>query len=528
MKRLIVLCDGTLEDADAEQDTSLYTNIGRLSRAILEEDKRGSIPVEQIKLYLGGVGTEDGKVVGLVSSAFGSGIMDSVRNIYSFLGLNWESGDEVFLFGFSRGAYTVRLVASLISVIGILHPRRTMHLFPALFEALDNRTGEDPRRDARSASTITKLLSQYAPDKRQQDNEYARKGKFLIKAVGLFDCVATRGRPSTLRRSPDEDSPRFDSFGFDETRLESIIEHAYHALALDEQRIDYVPVLWNSDPLGRPHGQKLQQSWFAGAHADVGGGYREGDLGYLSLWWMAAKVGQLVAIDMDYLRELCNRTVAPYGQMAPHKSRIGEFLLAKSIDRPLPTKTNRNTEEYIHESVRSQSSSNLRRAVQASFRAHELFLPLAPLEHELELHWPKPTKRTRVASEPADLPPPSVSSPLTMPLSSEKPDPTSLSDVEADQTKSRVTTTVSAPSPSRVQSDTESDLAPSGSDDPSDLSPLYYRATADRLRPNDFPPRHRSPFAVVRRDWEDWREKRREKKAVRQALREIEDEKRGS
>lgn len=67
MKRLVILCDGTLEDADAEKDTQLYTNIGRLSRAIKEEDKRNGKEIEQIKLYWGGVGTEDGKVGGLVS-----------------------------------------------------------------------------------------------------------------------------------------------------------------------------------------------------------------------------------------------------------------------------------------------------------------------------------------------------------------------------------------------------------------------------------------------------------------------------
>jgi len=78
MKRLIILCDGTLEDADAEPNTRLYTNIGRLSRAIKEEDKRalngGQQEIEQIKLYLGGVGTEDGKVGGLVSVSFNSSL----------------------------------------------------------------------------------------------------------------------------------------------------------------------------------------------------------------------------------------------------------------------------------------------------------------------------------------------------------------------------------------------------------------------------------------------------------------------
>jgi len=98
---------------------------------------------------------------------------------------------KIFLFGFSRGAYTVRLVASLISIIGILHPRRTLQLFPQLFEALDQRTGDDPKGDRKSGETIQKLLSSYGMEKRKQDAEYARKGKFLIRFMGLFDTVRT-------------------------------------------------------------------------------------------------------------------------------------------------------------------------------------------------------------------------------------------------------------------------------------------------------------------------------------------------
>ncbi|GAA5932161.1 hypothetical protein JCM1841_001214 [Sporobolomyces salmonicolor] len=270
MKRMVLLCDGTLKDADSQQDTDLYTNIGRMSRALLEEDNRSNPPIDQIKYYQSGVGTE------------GSGVGGWFRErtlLYNFICLNWETGDELLLLGFSRGAYTIRLLASLISIIGVLHPRRSMQLFPALFEALDDRTGQDPKHDAKVARRVQKLLSQFSADKNQKDLAYSGKGKFLIKAIGVFDTVGTRGRPSRLRFNTDHDLIRFDSFGFDETRLEPIIELAFQALALEEHRIDYMPVIWKRDLQIQMQGQRLLQVWFEGAHADVGGGYKEQDLG---------------------------------------------------------------------------------------------------------------------------------------------------------------------------------------------------------------------------------------------------------
>ncbi|GAA5909308.1 T6SS phospholipase effector Tle1-like catalytic domain-containing protein [Sporobolomyces salmoneus] len=563
MKRLIILCDGTLEDADSEQETRLYTNIGRLPRAIKEEDKRNGTEIEQIKLYLGGVGTEDGKVGGLVSGALGTGIMDSVRNIYSFLGLNWESGDEIFLFGFSRGAYTVRLVASLISVIGILHPRKTMHLFPALFEALDQRTGDSPKEAFKSAKTIQKLLASYSSEKREQDLEYARKGKFLIKFVGLFDTVATRGRPSTLRRSPSQEPPaiKFDSFGFDETRLETCIEHAVQALPLDEFRVDYVPALWVSNPLGRPKGQYLEQTWFSGAHADVGGGYMDGDLGYLSLWWMCDKVKGMLEIDMEFLRnKMCNETAEGYGKMPPHKSRVGQFLLAKSVERPVPLTINTSTNEFIHASIRYQPPSQLRPIVSALFSNPDLFTTLSPFEQELKDHWPVPyfsirskeekKKRRKKKTEEekqslsdtevdekgnsAD----SLSSSTVKPdysIHSPPPSPalTSLSDEEKEKPlllspSERPLSTAST----QVRSDFLSTR--SDSEDPDwyddNYSAQNFRETSQRLFPSTNERRHLlpqpgNPFRAMRRKVEEWEDKwsrRQERKEEQEEWKEIE------
>ncbi|GAA5935097.1 T6SS phospholipase effector Tle1-like catalytic domain-containing protein [Sporobolomyces koalae] len=512
MKRLVILCDGTLEDADAQLDPDLYTNIGRLSRAILEEDQRPNpnkeTEIEQIKMYLGGVGTEDGKVGGLVSGAFGTGIMETVRNIYSFLSLNWESGDEIFLFGFSRGAYTVRLVASLISVIGILHPRKTMHLFPALFEALDQRSGDSPHNDLKSAESIQKLLSQYSKDKNQQDLEYAKKGQFLIKVLGIFDTVSTRGRPSNLRRVQSEapDAIRFDSFGFDECRLESCIEHAYQALALDEHRIDYLPVLWSSNPLGRPKRQILEQVWFAGAHSDIGGGYKEGDLQYLALWWMCSKVSSLLAIDMQFLRaKLCTKTVASYGTMPAHKSRIGQYLLTKSVDRAVPTALNPWTNERIHFSVKLRPCQHLRKGVSGLLDKADLFTSLSPLEQDLKDQWPAPVSKI--------LPPEDLS--LSDTEHEEKPDSKTTKPVQKPDVPPRS----SEVDPGSLSD--EKTEAGAGEDgelgtlDDDDWLAARWRENQGRIVPNEYPSHRRillddvrrvNPFRAISRIKHKWQE----------------------
>ncbi|GAA5956133.1 hypothetical protein JCM21900_002605 [Sporobolomyces salmonicolor] len=318
----------------------IYTNIGRMSRALLDEDNRSNPRSSKSRqqYYQSGVGTEGSGVGEMVSGALGSGMMGKVNDLYDFICLNWETGDEVLLLGFSSGAYTIRLLASLISIIGVLHPRRSMQLFPALFEALDDRTGQDPKHDAKVARRVQKLLSQFSADKNQQDLAYSGKGKFLIKAIGVFDTVGTRGRPSRLRFNTDDDLIRFDSFGFDETRLEPIIELAFQALALDEHRVGYMPVIWKRDTQIQKQGQRLLQVWFEGAHADVDSGYKEQDLGFISLYWRIAQLHPYLAFDFGYLKKIMKPTTAPYGQMPPHKSRIGEFKMAKAVDRKVPTR----------------------------------------------------------------------------------------------------------------------------------------------------------------------------------------------
>lgn len=487
----------------------------------------------------------------------------------------------------------MRLVASLISVIGILHPRKTMHLFPSLFAALDRRTGDSPKSDFKSAQTIQKLLASYSHEKREQDLEYARKGKFLIKFVGLFDTVSalarsyrgartcltyevnlqveTRGRPSTLRRSPSQEPPaiKFDSFGFDETRLETCIEHAVQALALDEFRVDYVPVLWVSNPLGRPKGQTLEQVWFSGAHADVGGGYMDGDLGYVSLWWMCSKVESMLEIDMDFLRDkMCQETVEAYGKMPPHKSRVGQFLLAKSVERPVPLTANpyvfevplfrgtqksvslttmlrrSSTNELVHASVNYQPPSQLRAVVSALFSNPDLFTKLSPLEQQLRDHWPTPEfsirskkgkKRRSDDKEKKSLSDTEVDGKDTRPDHSTRSPPpsptlTSLSDDEKSRSEFDHTKGVLSSASSLLADPPNGQTPPEGDWYDVNFDAQNFRETSQRLFPNTneqhhLLPRLSNPFKAIHRRFdglvERW-DRRQERKEEAEEWKEME------
>ncbi|GAA6007654.1 T6SS phospholipase effector Tle1-like catalytic domain-containing protein [Rhodotorula paludigena] len=450
MKRLIVLCDGSLEDADRQKDEAMLTNIGRMSRAFVSLDTRSIPPVEQIKLYESGVGTDGTPFNGAITSALGRGMMQKVQGLYDFICLNWDEGDEIYLFGYSRGAYIVRLLAYLIDIIGILPPRQYLHLFPAIFEALDAHTGKDNKDDLKAIDEIKGLLKPLENLRAEQRKD--RNG-FLIQCVGVFDTVGARGRPTILRRGsysslrslfssnssvhsgttsttdsldpgppPPEPNHGLNSFGLPESLVPSCVELAFQALALDEHRVDYKPVLWRrweeGDESGRKRaeererdGQVVHQVWFSGAHADVGGGYKENDLSFLSLGWMLSQVSRDLAFDKPYLDRLMRKTTAPWGMMEPHESMVDEFRLLGSIDRALPLRFDPCTNETFHSSILAQPSTHLRTDLRALVRDHRMqlhFLPLEPLEAQLKAEWAQPIlakkKLERTISAPAAVP----------------------------------------------------------------------------------------------------------------------------
>ena len=264
-KRLVICCDGTwnepLEKVEDPADETEPTNVLKVVRGVAPTDQKG---FPQIVYYDAGVGTEGwfDKVVG---GAFGKGLSQNVKQAYRFIANNYTEGDELFLFGFSRGAYTVRSLAGFIGAVGLLpkkHLRRVPDAYALYRIPPSNRAESKPR----------KYLEGLCPKPRQS---------IPIKFIGVWDTVGALGVPTPGLRRITKRWVRFH-----DTQLGPNVRHAYHALAIDERRRPFQPNLWTDPPKPR---QTIEQVWFCGVHSNVGGGYRDTGLSDITLAWMVAR-----------------------------------------------------------------------------------------------------------------------------------------------------------------------------------------------------------------------------------------------
>ena len=216
-RRLIVCCDGTWNWPDRQRET----NVVRLVRAIAAEAKPDNrAPIPQISHYHLGVGT--GNVLDrIVGGGIGVGLSSSVKACYGFLVDNYVRGDEIFLFGFSRGAYVARSVAGMIGSVGLLQ-RSEMERF---VDAWDWYTDDRGQRQVAD-------LDRIAPKRFREDVD--------IECIGVWDTVGALGIPGT----------RFcaDSFKFHETELGAGVRYAFQALAMDERRGNFQAAVWTPNP----------------------------------------------------------------------------------------------------------------------------------------------------------------------------------------------------------------------------------------------------------------------------------------
>ena len=256
MKRLVVCCDGTWNDADSQ---TADTNVARIARAV--HGTQNTDGVLQITLYLQGVGTTGLKVGDLVEGAVGFGIEQNIRSAYMFIAQNYVPGDEVFLFGFSRGAFTARSIAGFIAAAGLLRRERLGDL-PAAWAYYRSPPPHSPARFQAERKTLVHL-------------------DVAIAFLGVWDTVGALGIPGQALAAE-----RARLFAFHDTGPSRIVKHGCHALAIDENRHDFVPTLWTG---AVPEGCSIEQVWFAGVHADVGGGYVTRGLADIPLVWMAKK-----------------------------------------------------------------------------------------------------------------------------------------------------------------------------------------------------------------------------------------------
>lgn len=297
-KNIIFCADGTWnnpnedENADHTADpTNVYKLFLCLDGALSLETLRNADEQEkalvqdgqtrQIGKYLHGVGDSRNPIIKLLGGAFGVGVIARVVRGYTFISRNYEPGDSIVIVGFSRGAYTARALGGLIASQGLLAPSLTQDK-----ETAYRRGAEAWYRYRRAATTqasglahlaeIVVDLPAFVSQGNLKDQDLVSVDR--IAAVGVWDTVGAMGVPDYVGKGK-----RMDAFKFADVKLSSKVALGFHAVALDEQRKDFEPTLWDA-------ATNVTQVLFPGAHCDVGGGYpmanNESGLSDGALKWM--------------------------------------------------------------------------------------------------------------------------------------------------------------------------------------------------------------------------------------------------
>ena len=284
VKRLVVCCDGTWNRPDqvtrapasaagAPTSVPAPTNVAKLALAVSPQDASG---VRQHTYYHPGVGTTPGER--LRGGAFGLGLARNVRDAYRFLVECYEPGDQLYLFGFSRGAFTARSVAGFVRNAGILRPEHAGRVADAY--ALYRSRGAHP-----VSTEATLFRRSYSYDVR-------------IRFIGVWDTVGALGIPISGLRLVNVLNRRNQ---FHDVALSSTVDAAFQALAIDERRRPFRPAVWLPATSGT---QVVQQVWFSGVHCDVGGGNADHGLSDIPLRWLAGKARENgLALDEETLEQ---------------------------------------------------------------------------------------------------------------------------------------------------------------------------------------------------------------------------------
>jgi hypothetical protein len=287
-KNIALFIDGTWNEA-ADQAKGKDTNVHKLCEACTETDKE----------YLSGVGTDLSEAMS--GGLFGRGMKDLIKDGYEFLSGKYDQGDQIFLFGFSRGAFAARSLAGFVHKVGLLLKKQPEHLEDA-YELYEHR----PQHGQLQLRAFLRRVS---------GTPIPAEGQRLpIHFIGVWDTVAALGLPGRSHRF----SAPFTEYH--QTELPENISNARQALALHELRQSFEPLLW----MGCSPSQSLQQVWFPGAHSDVGGGYRQTQWSDEALRWMADEAASCgLALNRTLLPKAMEDDGAPI-----HNSIKGLFAAA--------------------------------------------------------------------------------------------------------------------------------------------------------------------------------------------------------
>jgi uncharacterized protein (DUF2235 family) len=299
-KRRLVLClDGTWNSTTNEREREDHskvfrpTNTLKICRAVIPD-----ADVQQITYYGIGVGSlakYGGTANHLLHTAdrilggvWGAGFEGNIEHALHFLNVNYLPGDEVFIFGFSRGAATARAVTRFLEWSGGLLPKKDAYYFPFFFREYIEKRG-DP-------DAFTKLLNEKNERAKSTGREPIRFDYVPVRYLGVWDTVLSLG--SRLNAVGETTSPSGRSFHTGKAPA-ACVASARQALAVDEKRWDFRPEVWSE----MREGQTMEQRWFAGVHSNIGGGLKTDGLANIALRWIVdGAVNAGLKLDSEFLR----------------------------------------------------------------------------------------------------------------------------------------------------------------------------------------------------------------------------------
>ncbi len=306
-KRIVICSDGTWNrPTQKHKGVVCPTNVFKIKQAIAPYSKDGW---PQVVFYDEGIGARGLWVSRITRGATGLGLKKNIEDAYRFVMDNYAEGDQLFFFGFSRGAYTVRSTAGLLRKCGLLR-REHADKFDEAYDFYRVR-GDDTRPSAPRSEEFRRKHSLIFSDATTD---------MQIKFIGVWDTVGALGIPLFLFGWVN----KLFNLEFHDLQLSSKVENAFQALAIDEFRRPFMPALWDVDEPVEPP-RRLEQVWFSGAHSNVGGGYQHTGLSDITLLWMMKRAEESgLAFEPEYTKHM-NIRPDPFGALVNSRTFLYWF-----------------------------------------------------------------------------------------------------------------------------------------------------------------------------------------------------------
>jgi uncharacterized protein (DUF2235 family) len=318
-KNIVVFSDGTGNSAIKGRGTNVF----KLFESIdLNGHRTNPALTPQIAFYDDGVGTQNLRPLKIITGATGLGLSRNVRQLYKEVCRTYDPGDRIFLFGFSRGAFTVRSLAGLIGMMGLLDLKRCNGLHqPEIDTAARFQRVVDLayRMCKRCYPTPWQRLLPRDPEAANRFRAaYCHREQIRIAFLGVWDTVDAVGLPFGLNRVLN----LFYRFKFPDYELGAYVDRACHALAIDDERSSFHPLLWDER---KETTDRIEQVWFAGAHSNVGGGYPKQGMSIVALDWMMRKAAQADLRFVETDREWYSAHASVDDQIYDPRAGLGIF-----------------------------------------------------------------------------------------------------------------------------------------------------------------------------------------------------------